>query len=158
MSRRRLWIAGVGIVLVLTLVGGLAWRTRDARPLELRPEGALSGSPGISPAGSMPPRATPAVESRAPVGSAPAAGTPPPSSAAPLSGLSPRSATRAGDGTPRDKARYPATPVLPPDDAVGEIRRLLGRGERAEALRQLRDLRRQHPRYDLPQDLLDIHP
>jgi len=47
---------------------------------------------------------------------------------------------------------------LGPDDRVGEIRQLLGRGEREEALRRLRELRERYPRYDLPQDLRDLTP
>ncbi|HVI54886.1 MAG TPA: hypothetical protein VM621_07525 [Luteibacter sp.] len=53
-------------------------------------------------------------------------------------------------------AAVPAS--LAPDDRVGEIRRLLGRGERAQAIRELEDLRRRYPRYDLPQDLRDLTP
>jgi hypothetical protein len=47
---------------------------------------------------------------------------------------------------------------LGPDDRVGEIRRLLGRGERVQALRELEDLRQRYPHYDLPQDLRDLNP
>jgi Meckel syndrome type 1 protein len=47
---------------------------------------------------------------------------------------------------------------LGPDDRVGEIRRLLGSGNRAQALRELNDLRRRYPHYDLPQDLRDLNP
>ncbi|WP_448097259.1 hypothetical protein [Luteibacter yeojuensis] len=47
---------------------------------------------------------------------------------------------------------------LGPDDRVGEIRQLLGRGEREEALRRLRELRERYPHYDLPQDLRDLIP
>ncbi|PTR30042.1 hypothetical protein C8J98_107177 [Luteibacter sp. OK325] len=46
---------------------------------------------------------------------------------------------------------------LGPDDRVGEIRRLLGSGNRAQALRELNDLRRRYPHYDLPQDLRDLN-
>lgn len=48
--------------------------------------------------------------------------------------------------------------ALGPDDRVGEIRRLLDRGDRAQALRELTDLRRRYPDYDLPQDLRDLNP
>jgi hypothetical protein len=48
--------------------------------------------------------------------------------------------------------------ALGPDDRVGEIRRLLGIGDRAQALRELKDLRRRYPHYDLPQDLRDLSP
>ncbi|MET0256657.1 MAG: hypothetical protein ABW193_12720, partial [Luteibacter sp.] len=51
-----------------------------------------------------------------------------------------------------------SAPVLGPDDRVGDIRRLLDRGQREEALRRLRELRRLYPRYDLPQDLRDLKP
>ncbi len=158
MSRRGPWIVGAGIVLVLTLVWAIAWRARDTRPLALRPESPTSAPLAVSPAGRLPPRSPGDIEPRPPASTGSAAATP--ASPGPVAS-STRSNLRkapAVDGTWRDEARYPATPVLPPDDAVGEIRRLLGRGERAEALRQLRDLRRRHPRYDLPQDLLDLRP
>lgn len=48
--------------------------------------------------------------------------------------------------------------ALGPDDRVGEIRRLLDRGDRAQALRELNDLRKRYPHYDLPQDLRDLSP
>ena len=48
--------------------------------------------------------------------------------------------------------------ALGPDDRVGEIRRLLGSGDHAQALRELKDLRRRYPHYDLPQDLRDLNP
>ena len=48
--------------------------------------------------------------------------------------------------------------ALGPDDRVGEIRRLLGSGDRARALRELKELRRRYPHYDLPQDLRDLGP
>jgi Meckel syndrome type 1 protein len=48
--------------------------------------------------------------------------------------------------------------ALGPDDRVGEIRRLLDRGDRTQALRELRDLRQRYPHYDLPQDLRDLNP
>jgi Meckel syndrome type 1 protein len=48
--------------------------------------------------------------------------------------------------------------ALGPDDRVGEIRRLLGSGNRAQALRELKELRRRYPHYDLPQDLRDLNP
>ena len=51
-----------------------------------------------------------------------------------------------------------APSALGPDDRVGEIRRLLGRGDRAQALRELKDLRQRYPHYDLPQDLRDLNP
>lgn len=60
-----------------------------------------------------------------------------------------------------DAAKSPARPSsadLPPDDRVGEIRRLLNQGQRDEAVRQLRDFRRRYPHYDLPQDLRDLNP
>jgi Meckel syndrome type 1 protein len=47
---------------------------------------------------------------------------------------------------------------LGPDDRVGEIRRLLGSGDRAQVLRELNELRRRYPHYDLPQDLRDLNP
>jgi len=49
-------------------------------------------------------------------------------------------------------------PGLAPDDRVGEIRRLLDNGQRAEALRKLAELRRLYPAYDVPQDLRDLKP
>jgi len=45
---------------------------------------------------------------------------------------------------------------LGPDDRVGQIRQLLGNGQREEALQRLRDLRRRYPHYELPQDLRDL--
>jgi len=67
-----------------------------------------------------------------------------------------------------DVSKAPSAPVatgrvavpnaLGPDDRVGEIRRLLGIGDRAQALRELKDLRRRYPHYDLPQDLRDLSP
>jgi hypothetical protein len=59
-----------------------------------------------------------------------------------------------------DAAAPSATPPssLGPDDRVGEIRRLLGSGNRAQALRELKDLRQRYPHYDLPQDLRDLNP
>lgn len=53
-------------------------------------------------------------------------------------------------------AKTPST--LGPDDRVGEIRRLLGSGDRANALRELNELRRRYPHYELPQDLRDLNP
>nr|WP_063573222.1 hypothetical protein [Luteibacter rhizovicinus] len=47
---------------------------------------------------------------------------------------------------------------LGPDDRIGEIRRLLGSGDRARALRELKDFRQRYPHYDLPQDLRDLNP
>ena len=47
---------------------------------------------------------------------------------------------------------------LGPDDRIGEIRRLLGSGDRARALRELKDFRQRYPHYDLPQDLRDLLP
>jgi Meckel syndrome type 1 protein len=67
-----------------------------------------------------------------------------------------------------DVSKAPSAPVatgrvavpnaLGPDDRVGEIRRLLGIADRAQALRELKDLRRRYPHYDLPQDLRDLSP
>ena len=54
--------------------------------------------------------------------------------------------------------RKMAPAALGPDDRVGEIRRLLDRGDRAQALRELKDLRQRYPHYDLPQDLRDLNP
>ncbi len=51
-----------------------------------------------------------------------------------------------------------APSALGPDDRVGEIRRLLDRGDRAQALRELKALRQRYPHYDLPQDLRDLNP
>jgi Meckel syndrome type 1 protein len=45
---------------------------------------------------------------------------------------------------------------LPPDDRVAYIRHLLDQGRRDEARRETEALRRSHPRYELPQDLLDL--
>jgi len=157
MSRHWPWIGIAGIVLVLSLVAAIAWRARDTRPLALRPEGPTPAPLAVSPAGSLPARALHDTAATPPASDGVAAT--PASSRAIASPTHPAlRKTPAIDATRRDEARYSALPVLPPDDAVGEIRRLLGRGERAEALRQLRDLRRRHPRYDLPQDLLDLHP
>jgi len=55
-------------------------------------------------------------------------------------------------------AAKPVVAGLAPDDRVGEIRRLLDQGNRAEALRKLAELRRLYPAYDLPQDLRDLKP
>lgn len=60
-----------------------------------------------------------------------------------------------------DAAKAPAQPGtadLPPDDRIGDIRRLLNQGQRDQAVRQLRDFRRRYPHYDLPQDLRDLTP
>jgi hypothetical protein len=144
-SRRASWIVGVGLLLVLLLALGwqAARRSREAPPLALRPEHT---SPALPPTGTVPPRAMPQAAAQAPPGTAP------------RSTRGTTASPSAIDPAPPQETRYPATPALPPDDAVGEIRRLLGRGERPEALRQLRALRRRHPRYDVPQDLLDLHP
>lgn len=158
MSRRWPWIGGAGIVLVLALVWTIAWHARDTRPLTLRPEGPSPAPLAVSNAGSLPSRAPHDTDIHAPAPEGAAAAAPASSGSVAASTGANLRTSPAIHGTRRDEARYPATPVLPPDDAVGEIRRLLGRGERAEALRQLRDLRRRHPRYDLPQDLLDLHP
>jgi Meckel syndrome type 1 protein len=48
--------------------------------------------------------------------------------------------------------------ALGPDDRVGDIRRLLGTGDRAQAMRELGELRRRYPNYELPQDLRDLNP
>ena len=60
----------------------------------------------------------------------------------------------AGSVEKRDAAKA----SLGPDDRVGEIRRLLGRGDRDGALRELKALRERYPHYDLPQDLRDLTP
>jgi hypothetical protein len=59
---------------------------------------------------------------------------------------------------PAATGRVAVPNALGPDDRVGEIRRLLGIGDRAQALRELKDLRRRYPHYDLPQDLRDLSP
>lgn len=58
--------------------------------------------------------------------------------------------------TSRANAEKSAEAQLGPDDRVGQIRQLLGNGQRDEALRRLRDLRKRYPHYELPQDLRDL--
>ncbi len=60
---------------------------------------------------------------------------------------------------PAGKLMRKMTPAaLGPDDRVGDIRRLLGTGDRAQAMRELSELRRRYPNYELPQDLRDLNP
>ncbi|KAF1005744.1 MAG: hypothetical protein GAK28_02959 [Luteibacter sp.] len=65
-------------------------------------------------------------------------------------------AAYAPSGAVATPAPMTSAPTLDPDTRVAEIRRLLGEGRRDEALRELKTLRREHPRYELPQDLRDL--
>ncbi|MDQ0007878.1 hypothetical protein J2T07_000037 [Luteibacter jiangsuensis] len=111
-----------------------------------------------APARSLAPAApAPSVEAPAPAAEAESAPAQAPGQAfapAPKSSTVSRTAPQAF-GVASDRAMKTE---LGPDDRVGEIRQLLGRGEREEALRRLRELRERYPHYDLPQDLRDLTP
>lgn len=177
--RRARWPVALGSAAVLVLAAGLAWQLRDSRP---DATGTLSApttqriestapvpasAPVVlqesAPAATQPRMARRSAPARSLAPAAPAAAPAPPIPAqasgqafapAPKSSAVSKPAPQAF-GVVSDRAMKTE---LGPDDRVGEIRQLLGRGEREEALRRLRELRERYPRYDLPQDLRDLTP
>ncbi|MGE7137026.1 hypothetical protein ACQKIE_05285 [Luteibacter sp. NPDC031894] len=141
--RHRRWPAALASAAVLVLAVGLAWQLRDMRPKTATAPAAVQEripAPVPVPAPAPAPAAVdmPLVAPRVAKKVAPVRALPQVMTAAPM--LAPRRVD------------------LPPDDRVGEIRRLLDHGQREEALRRLHDLRLRYPRYDLPQDLRDLEP
>jgi Meckel syndrome type 1 protein len=180
--RRPRWPVALASAAVLVLAVGVAWQVRVVQP-ETRYASAPVAAPA-APAESIAAEAAPTGSLRVGAASAampaqraqahriatriapapmmaPAA---PPSPSAPSAPIAPvlapapeqyRSVAPAPSGMLLQKL---APSTLGPDDRVGEIRRLLGRGDRAQALRELKDLRQRYPHYDLPQDLRDLNP
>jgi hypothetical protein len=151
--RRPRWPVALASAAVLVLAVGVAWQVRVVQP-----ETRYASAPVAAPAAPAESIATP---NAPPPLMAPAA---PPSPSAPSAPIAPvlapapeqyRSVAPAPSGMLLQKL---APSTLGPDDRVGEIRRLLGRGDRAQALRELKDLRQRYPHYDLPQDLRDLNP
>lgn len=153
--RRARWPVALGSAAVLVLAAGLAWQLRDSRPDVT----ATPPAPMAQRVESTGPASAP-VQASAPVmlqESVPAA-APPRMARRPAPAPTPSTVSRSAPqafGVASDRAMKTE---LGPDDRVGEIRQLLGRGEREEALRRLRELRERYPRYDLPQDLRDLTP
>jgi hypothetical protein len=176
---RARWPVALGSAAVLVLAAGLAWQLRDSRP---DATGTLSApttqriestapvpasAPVVlqesAPAATQPRMARRSAPARSLAPAAPAAASAPPVPAqasgqafapAPESSAVSKPAPQAF-GVASNRAMKTE---LGPDDRVGEIRQLLGRGEREEALRRLRELRERYPHYDLPQDLRDLTP
>lgn len=172
--RRSRWPLAIGSAAVLVLAVGMGWHLgREpvlppaARSLPPPPtQGAVTRDAArvVEP----PPPPSPVLDEAAPpslpmavrksartqrIESAPA---PPP--AAPAADAVPSFAP-----APRMQRAMPMKPSaqilpssLPPDDRVAYIRHLLDQGRHDEARRETEALRRSHPRYELPQDLLDL--
>ncbi|MGF6709466.1 hypothetical protein QFZ41_000430 [Luteibacter sp. W1I16] len=151
--RRAHWPVALGSAAVLVLAAGLAWQLRDSRPdvTATRPVPTAQRIESTAPA----PASAPVVLQE----SAPAATQPRMARrSAPAPALKSSAVSKPAPqafGAVSDRAMKTE---LGPDDRVGEIRQLLGRGEREEALRRLRELRERYPRYELPQDLRDLTP
>jgi len=175
--RRTRWPIALGSAAALVLAAAAAWQLRDAQaPLpvadhEAAPVEALRER--AAPAPSMAPAAPAAGPLATPAPAPPPPPAPPAAitaeAAKPSAHAESRSAakvapqvmhTKSAPSPQADEAIAGFAPVseLAPDDRVGEIRRLLGSGQRDLALRRLRDLRERYPRYDLPQDLRDLGP
>ncbi|SEO74748.1 hypothetical protein SAMN02800692_1884 [Luteibacter sp. UNC138MFCol5.1] len=129
-------------------------RSKAADTMARRPMKHVPAPPMAAP---MP--AAPMAPPAPPVAPAPPAPPPPPAPPADIADEPPRLRVQAIRApAPAAAQGFAANPALGPDDRVGEIRRLLGRGQRDEALRRLRELRERYPRYELPQDLRDLTP
>jgi hypothetical protein len=66
-------------------------------------------------------------------------------------------AAPAGESRELGQAKAARAPLAGPERAVERIRQLLRDGRRDEALLALAELRRQHPGFELPADLRDLH-
>jgi hypothetical protein len=178
--RRPRWPVALASAAVLVLAVGVAWQVRDMQPAPaMRTASAPAIAARLAPA---PDAAEAPVVSAAPVAT-PAPAPAPPPAPEPVSAPAPqqydssqpttsgllrenKAARMAEDDS--DASRKTSAPAAPgvgmvprslgPDDRVGEIRRLLGSGDRARALRELKYLRQRYPHYDLPQDLRDLNP
>jgi Meckel syndrome type 1 protein len=177
--RRPRWPVALGSAAVLVLAVGVAWQVRDTRPDVTAtlpaPSARYAPAPAVerqvdagTPAKPQPPlqeqiapqllprvrtetvTAIPLTAPGAAPAPAPAPAVAPPLQREPEASGTPQADNRAGGYLPKLD--------FGPDDRVGEIRRLLDRGQREEALRSLRDLRERYPHYELPQDLRDLKP
>jgi hypothetical protein len=156
---RARWPVALGSAAVLVLAAGLAWQLHDSRP-DVTATRPVPTAQRVESTASAPAQASaPTVlQESAPAATQPrtarrSALAPTPAPALKSSAVS-KPAPQVF-GAVSDRAMKTE---LGPDDRVGEIRQLLGRGEREEALRRLRELRERYPRYDLPQDLRDLTP
>lgn len=158
--RRPRWPVALASAAVLVLAVGVGWQLRDSRPdpkdipvaIQERipaPSPGPAAAPAPAPAPVQAPLVAPGV-AEADVARTEAYAPAKPVERASKKVMRPAAAPQAMRSAP--------TPDLGPDDRVGEIRRLLGRGERAEALRRLHELRARYPHYDIPQDLRDLEP
>jgi hypothetical protein len=143
---------------------------KAARQAKPTPPPMMQPAPAFAPAAPPSPPAPPAPPAPAEADQAYGYSAPAPApAAAPIEPMPSAPAPPAAAG----RAAMPAANALPlaegalnakmatalaPDDRVGEIRRLLDRGDRPQALRKLAELRRLYPAYDLPQDLRDLKP
>jgi hypothetical protein len=161
--RRPRWPVALASAAVLVLAVGVAWQVREVQPERTR----YASAPVAAPAESIAAEAAPTTSIAPAPMMAPTAPPSPPAPSVPSAPSAPvapvfapapeqyRSVAPAPSGMLLQKS---APSTLGPDDRVGEIRRLLGRGDRAQALRELKDLRQRYPHYDLPQDLRDLNP
>lgn len=180
--RRPRWPVALASAAVLVLAVGVAWQVRDtlppagppvaSAPPVATPDTTATPTPAPAPAPAPISHAKPTQEAVRPVRRAPArppapTSPPPQAPAAPAMSMAPVESAPAAaprvPGVEADRAMgdleaATSAPGLAPDDRVGEIRRLLDRGQRDEARRKLRELRRLYPHYDLPQDLRDLNP
>ncbi|APG05305.1 hypothetical protein BJI69_16290 [Luteibacter rhizovicinus DSM 16549] len=133
-----------------------------AAPVALAPAApAAPPEPYAPPAPPAPPAPAAAAEAEAAIVSAAPVPAPAPQrldATAPAPSSLPQHDDKAAPAPSGMLMRKTVPTALGPDDRVGEIRRLLDRGDRAQALRELTDLRRRYPDYDLPQDLRDLNP
>ncbi|SEN35094.1 translation initiation factor IF-2 [Luteibacter sp. UNCMF331Sha3.1] len=174
--RRSRWPVAFGSAAAIVLALAVTWQLRDAR------SPVPAASHGVAPADALRERdaapASPAPDA-APVATPAPAPPPPPAPPAAIAAETAKPSMRA-EGRMAARNASPSTvmrmksspspqagaaasafapmPELAPDDRVGEIRRLLGSGQRELALRRLRELRERYPRYDLPRDLRDLTP
>jgi len=174
--RRARWPIAFGSAAALVLAAAVAWQLRDAQaPLPVADRDAAPAEALQERA--PPPSMAPAAPAAEPVATPAPAPPPPPAPPAPVAAEAAKPSARA-DGRMAAKnasqimrmksapspqadeatSGFAPVPDLAPDDRVGEIRRLLGSGQRDAALRRLRDLRERYPHYDLPQDLRDLTP
>ncbi|MEX1827640.1 hypothetical protein [Luteibacter sp. CQ10] len=173
--RRSRWPLAIGSAAVLVLAVGMGWHLGHepvmppaARTLPPPPaQGAVTRDTarGVEPPSSPspvldeaapPPPPMAARKSARPqrIESAPAPSPAAPPAADAVPSFAP--ALRMQRAVPEKPPAKILPSSLPPDDRVAYIRHLLDQGRRDEARRETEALRRSHPRYELPQDLLDL--
>lgn len=173
--RRPRWPLAIGSAAVLVLAIGMGWHLgrEPVMPPAARTLSALPAQGAVTRDATHvvepPPPPSPVLDEAAPpspptaaresgrtqrLASAPAPSpaAPPPVDAVPS--FAP--ALRMQRALPQKPSTRILPSSLPPDDRVAYIRHLLDQGRRDEARREIEALRRSHPRYELPQDLLDL--